>query len=122
MKIVIPGELPTMNQIIEAAKTHWSGYRKMKEENTLLVALIARRLPECSRVDVTITWVRRDQRTDKDNIMAGQKFVLDGLKEAGVIGNDGWKHIGSIKHDFAVDKNNPRVEVELIEIAPERAG
>lgn len=122
MKIVIPGELPTMNEIIEAAKTHWTSYRVMKQENTLLVALIARRLPKQSRVDITITWFRKDRRTDKDNIMAGQKFVLDGLKEAGVIGNDGWKHIGRISHDFTVDKLNPRVEVELTEVAPERVG
>lgn len=122
MKIVIPGELPTMNQIIDAAKTHWNGYRKMKQDNTLLVALVARRLPECQRVDISITWYRRDRRTDKDNIMAGQKFILDGLKEAGVIGNDGWKHIRRITHDFAVDRHEPRVEVELQEVAPERTG
>jgi Holliday junction resolvase RusA-like endonuclease len=122
MKIVIPGELPTMNEIIEAAKTHWTSYREMKQDNTLFVALIAKRLPRCSRVDVIITWYRKDKRSDKDNIMAGQKFILDGLKEAGVIGNDGWKHIGRITHDFAVDKHKPRVEVELLEVAPERAG
>lgn len=117
MKIVIPGELPALNEIIDAAKSHWSVYRRMKEDNTNLVAWNAKRLPKVERVDVIITWVCRNRRKDKDNIMAGQKFIFDGLKEAGTIGNDGWKQIGDVTHRFAVDKKNPRVEIELMEVS-----
>jgi len=35
---------------------------------------------------------------------------------AGVLDNDGWKQIGDIEHRFRIDKYNPRVGVELIEI------
>jgi len=48
--------------------------------------------------------------------MAGQKFILDGLVQAGVLSNDGWKQIGKVTHDFKIDRQNPRVEVELKEI------
>lgn len=116
MKIVIPGELPSLNEIIDAAKSHWSVYRRMKEDNTNLVAWSAKRLPKLNRADIVITWVCRDRRKDKDNIMAGQKFIFDGLQEAGVIGNDGWQQIGDVTHRFEVDKRNPRVEIELMEV------
>ena len=34
MKLVIPGEMPGMNEIIEAAKKHPMRYASMKQENT----------------------------------------------------------------------------------------
>ncbi|NGP56806.1 RusA family crossover junction endodeoxyribonuclease [Paenibacillus thiaminolyticus] len=119
MKIEIPGELPSLNEIIDAAKSHWSVYRDMKEMNTNLVAWTAKRLPRVERteiVDVTIIWYCKDRRKDKDNIMAGQKFIFDGLKEAGIIKNDGWGQIGDVTHRFRVDKNFPRVEIEIEEV------
>ena len=54
--------------------------------------------------------------TDKDNIAGGIKFLLDGLQEAQVIKNDGWKEIGNIFHFFEVDKDNPRIELFLTEV------
>ncbi len=113
-KIIIPGNLPTMNEMIDASKAHWSVYRDMKEQNTQLVAMIAKRLPEIDRADLIITWYCKDRRKDKDNIAAGQKFILDGLQQSGRMKNDGWKQIGDITHRYEVDKKNPRVEVELL--------
>lgn len=65
---------------------------------------------------VTITWYCKNKRKDKDNIMAGQKFIFDGLQKAGVLSNDGWKQIGDVTHRFEVDKRNPRVEIVLQEV------
>lgn len=112
-KLVIPGSLPTLNEIIDASKSHWSVYRQMKEDNTNLIAWSAKRLPKMERVNVTVTWYCKNKKQDPDNIMAGQKFILDGLKEAGVIANDGWKHIGDITHKFEIDAKNPRIQIEL---------
>ena len=117
MKIVIPGELPTMNEIVAASKRHWGSYSSMKKTYTDLVALHAKRLPKIKKADVIITWVCKNKRQDKDNITAGQKFILDGLVEAGVLENDGWNQIGDLIHHFEVDKENPRVEVELREVS-----
>ncbi|EJW14256.1 RusA family crossover junction endodeoxyribonuclease [Paenibacillus alvei] len=119
MKIEIEGELPSLNEIIDAAKSHWSSYREMKETNTSIVAWTAKRLPcieRTKKIDVTIIWYCKDKRRDKDNIMAGQKFIFDGLKEAGIIENDGWKQIGDVTHRFRVDRKNPRIEIEIEEV------
>jgi Holliday junction resolvase RusA-like endonuclease len=117
MKLVIPGTLPSLNEIIDAAKGHWNNYRELKEVYTNLVAWKAKSLPDIEKFDVDITWYCPNKRKDKDNVMAGQKFVFDGLQAAGKIKNDGWKQIGKVSHSFAVDKHNPRVEIEIREIS-----
>ena len=120
MKLIIPGTLPSLNEIIDAAKGHWNNYREMKETYTQYVAWRAKRLPKVTCADLIITWYCPDRRRDKDNIMAGTKFLLDGLQKAKKIENDGWKQIRNITHRFEVDKVEPRVEVEIIEVEEEK--
>jgi Holliday junction resolvase RusA-like endonuclease len=115
-KIVIPGELPDMNTIVEYSKQHWAKYSEMKREHTEKVAWIAKtELEPMQKVDLYFIWYCRNRRKDKDNIIVGQKYIIDGLVEAGILANDGWKQIGNIAHEFEVDKDNPRVEVEISE-------
>ena len=118
MKLIIPGRLPGLNDITDAARSSRYESAKMKREYTDLVAWCAKsaRLPHFERVDLIITWYEPNMKRDKDNIMAGQKFIWDGLVMAGVLSNDGWKQIGKVTHDFKIDRANPRVEVELIDI------
>jgi len=116
MKFEIPGRLPGLNEIIDAAKDHFGAYARMKDEHTTMVAWLAKKLPRYKRVNITITWYEPNGKRDPDNIMAGQKFILDGLVMAGVIPNDTRKHINSIKHIPEIDRVNPRVEVELEEV------
>lgn len=118
MKLIIPGRLPGLNEITDAARTSKYESANMKKAYTELVAWCAKsaRLPHFDRVDLVFTWYEPNRMRDKDNIMAGQKFILDGLVTAGVLTNDGWKQIGDITHRFRNDKHNPHVEVELIEI------
>lgn len=116
MKFEIPGSLPGMNEIIEAAKSHFGAYAKMKEEHTTAITWLAKKLPAYKRVVLVITWYEPDRRRDPDNIMAGQKFILDGMVAAGTIPNDSQKHIKGIIHRFAVDRKNPRIEVEIVDI------
>jgi Holliday junction resolvase RusA-like endonuclease len=116
MNFTIMGSLPTMNEIIDASKSHWSVYRKMKEDYTNLVAWSIKDKRPLEKVNIIITWHCKDMRMDKDNIMAGQKMIFDGLVQAGVLKNDGWKEIGNIYHLFKIDKKNPRVHVRLIDI------
>lgn len=118
MKLVITGQLPGENEIIEASKAHWSVYRDMKEDYTNLVAWSAKsqNVQNVQSASFIITWVEPNRKRDKDNIAAGAKFIFDGLVTAGVLKNDGWKQIGDVNHRYDVDKLNPRVEVEIIEI------
>ncbi len=116
-KIIIPGELPGLNKIIDKSKQHWASYSKMKKKYTNKAAWIATSgLHKMNKIDLHFIWYCKNRRKDKDNILVGQKFIIDGLVEAGVIENDGWKQIGKIEHSFEVDKENPRVEVKIKEV------
>lgn len=111
IKFTVDGELPTLNEIVEASKGHWGQYAKMKKKYTQLVKAAAHNMPQVKYANFDITWYCKNRRKDKDNIMGGQKFIFDGLVEAGIIENDGWKQVGDISHSFKVDKENPRIEV-----------
>ena len=115
-KIVIEGEMPGMNKIIAAAKSHYGAYAKIKKENTESVAWVAKKIPKKERVYLDITWYCKNKRRDPDNIAGAIKFILDGLVEAGVIANDGWKENGGWSNKFEVDKENPRVEIIIEEV------
>lgn len=115
-KFIIPGRLPDFNQVIGLAKSHYMAYSTMKAENTEAVAWCCKSLKPMERVRVSITWYCENKRQDPDNVIGGgQKFVLDGLVKAGVLVNDGWKQIASINNKMAVDRDKPRIEVELEE-------
>lgn len=107
----IMGSLPTMNEIIAASKKHHMQYANMKKDFTTLVMIHVKELPKVNKANFEITWYCQDKRKNKDNIMAGQKFIFDGLVKAGVITNDGWQQIGDVSHKFEVDKSKPRIEV-----------
>lgn len=116
IKFIIKGDLPGLNEIISAAKKHHKAYAQMKRDNTGYIAWQVQGFPKVNEVDVTITWYCRNKKKDKDNIMAGQKFIFDALVEVGVMSNDGWKNIREITHKFDIDKLKPRIEVELREV------
>jgi Holliday junction resolvase RusA-like endonuclease len=116
--IEIPGRLPGTNEIIDAAKKgrgKYQPYSIMKSEWTHTIAWLAKKLPAYNRVDITITWYEPDRRRDPDNITGGTKFILDSLVVAGVIKDDSQRYINSIKHLWGVDRENPRVEVQIEE-------
>lgn len=118
MVIEIPGRLPGTNEIIAAAKAgkgKYQPYSIMKSEWTHTIAWLAKKLPAYQRVDITITWYEPDRRRDPDNITGGTKFILDSLVVAGVIKDDNQRYINSIKHLWGVDRENPRVEVQIEE-------
>ncbi len=119
MKFDIEGRLPGLNEIIDAAKQgkgKYQPYSMMKQTYTNMVAWLAKKLPKYEQVNITITWYEPNEKRDPDNIMAGQKFILDGLVQAGVLPGDSQKYIQGITHRFKVDKLNPRVEVEILDI------
>ena len=113
IKLVIPGALPGMNDIIDLAKKHWAKYADMKKTYTNMVHWLAKGKGELQRVEIHIAWYEPNLKRDPDNISAGEKFILDGLVAAGVIPNDGQKQIAGITHTYLLDRKNPRVEVTV---------
>lgn len=119
MKLVIPGQLPSQNEIIAAAKKSPYAYSKMKDENTQFVRYhaMSQKINPVSRANFVITYIPPNKRKDKDNISGGgDKFIFDGLQAAGILTNDGWSQIGDVTHRFDVDKHNPRIEIEIEEV------
>ena len=118
--IEIPGRLPSLNDIIEAAKQgkgKYQPYAIMKEQYTNEIGWIAKKLPKYNRVDITITWYEPNRRRDIDNITGGgTKFILDGLVAGGAIKDDSQRYVNSISHQFEVDREKPRVEIEVQEV------
>ncbi len=104
--------------MIDAARASRYKSAEMKQTYTDLVAWYAKsvRIPHIVRADFIIIWYEKDKRRDKDNVMSGQKFIFDGLVEAGVLKNDGWKQVGDVTHRVRVDRDNPRVEIEIIQV------
>ena len=120
MKFDIPGKLPGLNETIRAAKMGNKGYQpyaEMKREYGDMITWLAKKLPTHNVVGITIKWYEPDSRRDIDNIAAGgTKFIMDALVHAGVIKDDSQKYVKSLSHEFYVDRENPRVEVEIQEI------
>lgn len=112
-RIVLNGELPSMNEIIEAAKIHAKAYSRMKKKYTELVAWQVKGIPKQDSVFLDITWYAKNKRKDPDNIAAGIKFIMDGLVMGGVIENDGWQQNKGWTNSFEIDKDNPRVEINI---------
>lgn len=118
-KLVYNLTLPTTNKIVEANRRNKYAGGKQKRKYTDIITMLTRgqmKKEIAEKVDLHCHWYCKDRRTDKDNVSGGLKFVLDGLQDARVLKNDGWEEIGNIFHYFHIDKKNPRLELELIEI------
>lgn len=114
--IIVDGELPDLNTIIDQSKSHWANYSKMKKTYTSRVAQAAIGARQVKRADIDITYYCKNRRKDPDNIIGGgNKFVLDGLVKAGIIKDDGWRHVNSLNCRCRIDKDNPRVEIRIRE-------
>jgi len=120
----IPYRLPGLNDIIGEMSGHLTmrgrrvyRYTQTKKRHThSLVALIhAQGLrPVTGPVWVFCTWTEAGKLRDPDNIASGGcKLILDALKAAGIIANDGWRHIVGFEHRFALGR--PGVTVRLFD-------
>lgn len=116
--LTIPGELPSMNKIIDANRHNKYLGAKIKKQATEIAYwhALEQLSPFTDKVDLTITWYCKNRRQDKDNISSAIKFILDGVIKANKLKNDGWNEIGDIKHKFEIDKKAPRIEVIFEEV------
>jgi len=120
----IPTTLPSLNEIISAAKSgHGRGnaYSRMKKSVTDVVCWCAKeaKLEPMDKVTILFYWKEKSMRKDPDGFTTGKKFICDGLVKAGVLPDDGWKYIMGFSDKWEVDKENPGVYVELYDAAGE---
>lgn len=111
----IAGRFPGLNEIInEARKPHWAPSAKQKKVHTERVEWLAKKgLHPVKSADFMFTWHEKDRKRDPDNIMGGQKFILDGLRKAKILTGDGWNQVITLNHKFIVSKPDG-VMVEII--------
>ncbi len=129
----IPFELPGMNEIVEARaqlfgpKRETSGplrksnpgtrrssaYTRLKKSLGKKIAAIAlaHRLPRYEMAHFGFIFVESTRRRDPDNLLAGQKFILDALQPRHLAG-DGWGNVLSLSYAWRhADKGQPGVMV-----------
>src|SRR5690606_14960932 len=108
---------PSLNQM---NRMHWAERKRHQDlwaEEIAYAALEAGR-PRFRRAEVRLRlYYRTNRRRDADNAIGGPaKLILDGLRDAGVIPDDDTNTIRLLEPVIGVDKENPRVEIELREL------
>lgn len=117
--LTIYGELPSMNQIINANRySRFSGGDQKRVWTTRMSIVLKEQMKDDKLDDgpywFNFVWYRKTKRTDPDNISgAGMKFIFDGMQKAKIMDNDGWKQVAGFEHHFKIDKDNPRVEISI---------
>ena len=120
-KFVIDGRMPDLNDYLHECGKHPLKGAAMKRDNMndamWLIRQQLKRLHIDKPVRLHYLFIEPNTKRDKDNIAAfGHKVIQDALVNTKVIDNDGWKNVVGFSDDFAIDKNNPRIEVTIIEV------
>ena len=92
----------------------------MKADNSNIVSVAIKKYLRYVKINKPVEmhycWYEPNKRRDKDNISSfGRKVIQDALVQCGVLKDDGWKYVVGFSDRFEVDKNNPRIEVKIIE-------
>ena len=119
-RFVIEGRLIGFNEYSQMQRTNAYMGAKKKREDTDRIAWIIRNSLRKYRAYAPVTvhfrWYEPNRRRDMDNVAGyGHKVILDALVKAGVLHDDGWKYVRGFTDSFFVDKNNPRIVVEIEE-------
>lgn len=124
----IPGPLPGLNEILDArgivmktkdgvARRH-DGYSKMKRTWSERIALYARQQGFATVTGAAHFWyniAEPNRRRDPSNFVAGAvKLIEDALQDAGLLKNDGWEHVLSIKTEWRLVPDRPGVMLTVI--------
>lgn len=119
-QFVIPGRLPSLNQYISACNRAWFIGESFKKKQMRLIGncIIASQVPKFEKPIVAyFRWFEKDKRRDRDNIRSAEKYVMDALKNTNRLKGDNQKWVLDSIHEILIDKENPRVEITLEEVA-----
>lgn len=116
LKIIIPGKLPGLNEYIQACRASKYAGAELKNSTEEVIQWEIKKQLKGLKLNPSIFifhWYEKNKKRDKDNIAFGKKFILDSLQKTGTISGDGWKQVIGFSDNFYVDKDNPRVEIEI---------
>lgn len=119
--ITIPGRLPGMNEYTAAQRTHRQKGARMKKDAQGIVSIFIRQSHTpgiLEPVRLHFRFFEPNRKRDLDNISGfAHKVIQDALVSCGVLSGDGWKYIVGYSDTFSVDKQHPRIEVEIEEVS-----
>lgn len=112
---IIPGELVSLNEYVDAERSNKFAASKIKKEQTDLCKLASMSMPkvedwECP-VHIEIVWYMPTMRKDSDNISFAKKFIFDGMVCSKRIKNDSMKYINAHSDRFIHSPNDPKIHV-----------
>lgn len=115
--LIIKGKLDGLNQYVLACRGNkfaGAGVKKRNEKH--ITEAILEQLGGVNfegPVELEFRWFEQNKRRDLDNIAFAKKFILDALVKNGIIQNDNWNGVKGFKDQFFIDKENPRIEVDI---------
>lgn len=119
-KFIIKGRLDGLNDYTVANRTNPKKGNRMKSDNeTIVMCAIRTQLKQLhieKPVLLKFTWYEPNRKRDHDNVSSfGRKVIQDALVKCKVLHDDGWKFVTGFTDDFYCDKENPRIEVLIVE-------
>lgn len=113
----IAGRLPSLNDYINACRSHWSKgaeFKRATEDDIIWQIVNARNKgllhPVTGPVAIAFVWHESDKRRDLDNIYSAKKYILDAMQRAGIIANDNRQNVVSLS-DTIIDDGQDYVAV-----------
>lgn len=118
--LIIQGRLAGLNELIDAERTHRQKGATLKKHAEHIIRYHIREQLKGYRPKPPVTlyyyYYEQNKRRDKDNISGfAHKVIQDSLVKEGIIANDGWDYVKEFYDRFYVDKQYPRIEVEIVE-------
>lgn len=121
--LVIEGQLPNLNEYTKACRGNRYAGAEMKKQAELIISTYTMQQLKGVHFDGTVRlafrWYEPNKKRDLDNICFAKKFILDALVSNGIIVADGWKGVIGFTDHFFIDKENPRIEVDIEEVGGE---
>lgn len=115
--LIIKGTLPNLNNYTKACRSNRFAGASMKQQAEKNVSAYIQQQLKGVHFDETVIvafrWFEPNRKRDLDNICFAKKFILDALVTNGVIDNDNWSGVAGFTDQFFVDKENPRIEVDI---------
>ena len=118
--LTIQGKLAGLNDYTRACRSNrYIGAKMKADAEAKITACIKQQIPNIhfdGAVELKFRWYEPNKKRDLDNVCFAKKFILDALVSNKTIVADGWKGVIGFTDEFFVDKNNPRIEVEILEV------
>ena len=115
--LTIEGTLANLNDYTKACRTNrYLGAEMKKKMEGIVTAHIMQQLKGVkfeTPVVLSFRWYEPNRKRDLDNISFAKKFALDALVKNGVLVNDGWEWVRGFTDEFFVDRDHPRIEIDI---------